>query len=220
MVTFMKTVARIVLFAIAAYLPVSYAGNEVGAPAQHELTPSERAKLKAWVLSPATSDSQGGYLFNCKGADGKFFRTRVLGPDCVVYEQLGPFVVLSDTPTSGWRKVQSTSTADYYLDDTSFSYIDDQVTPKPGMGAEAWLKVAFHQPQPVAHGKNRTMFTTLVTSLQQNCKRNTIDYGIAWLYDADGKLVDAYPPSPTWILQPQNPMAPALSAYCKTSGAH
>ena len=213
--TFVNTFVFTAMLALLAYLPAAYASNDVSASSPHTLTPAEHTKLQAWVLAQANAQPEEGYLFNCKGADGKFFKTRVLGPNCVVYEQLGPFVVLSDTPGSGWRKVQSTSAVDYYLDDSSFSYLDEQVTPKAGAGATAWFKVVYHQPQRVAHSKNNEMFTTLVTSLNQDCKHNTVNYGISWLYSADGKLVDAYPPSPSLIVQPQNPMATVLSAYCK-----
>ncbi|HUB89980.1 MAG TPA: hypothetical protein VMA74_09660 [Dyella sp.] len=174
-------------------------------------TPLERAALRDWVRQQSSSD---GYLFECKGSDGKFFTTRLLGPDCVVHEQLGPYVVLSDTPKAGWRKVQATAQADFYLDNSSFSYIDAQAVPKPGAGVMAWLKIVYHQPRAVANTKNNEMFTTQITSLSYGCKHNMVDYGIAWLYGADGKLVGAYLPL-TLVVQPQNPMAAALASFCK-----
>lgn len=215
----MNTFVCTVIFALLAYVPTVVASDGANDSTHHTLTPSEHAKLQAWMLAQANAEPEEGYLFNCKGADGKFLKTRVLGPDCVVYEQLGPFVVLSDAPSSGWRKVQSTSAADYYLDDSSFSYLDEQVTPKAGMGETAWFKVVNHQPQLVVHGKNNEMFTTLVTSLKLDCQHNTVDYGISWLYNSDGKLVDAYPPSPSLTVQSQKSMATVLSAFCKGAGA-
>lgn len=213
----MNMFVRTSVFALLAYVPAVIASDDVGASSRHTLTAAEHAKLQAWMLAQTNAEPEEGYLFNCKGADGRFSKTRVLGPNCVVYEKLGPFAVLSDVPNNGWRKVQSTGMVDYYLDDSSFSYLDESVTPKAGMGAIAWFKVVYHQPQLVAHSKNKETFTTLVTSLKQDCKRNTVDYGISWLYNSDGKLVDAYPPSPSLVVQSQNPMAAVLSAYCKSS---
>lgn len=178
-------------------------------------TPLEQAKLREWIRAQANPSQEFGFLFECKGGDGKFSTTRILGRDCVVHEQLGPYVVLSDSPTDGWRKVQTTSQADFYLDNSSFSYIDAQATPKLGAGLSAWFKMVYRKPQVVTRSTKKETFTTRIMSLSYGCKGNRLDYGVEWLYDADGKLVDAYPPSPTMILQPQDPMAQVLSSYCR-----
>jgi TonB family protein len=200
-------------------LPVSYKLN-VAAPspakASAPLTPLEHAALVAWLQY---QPSGFGYLFACKGDDGKFFTTRVLAPGCVVHEPLGPFVVLSNAPTSGWRKVQSTPQAEFYLDDSSFSYVDAQAKPKPGNGVTAWLKVVYRRPQTVAGRAKKEIFTAMVTSVTYSCKANSVDSGVAWLYDGHGELVDAYPPSnPPRILQPNDPMASVFDAYCSVDG--
>jgi opacity protein-like surface antigen len=207
---------KFIVKAVALSLCLSSAHAAAAPP---PLTPVEQAAMRAWVQKQASdTDSTSGFLLGCKNNDGKFFTTRTLGPDCVVHEQLGPFNVLSDTPTSGWRKVLATANADYYLDDSSFSYVDAQAKPKPGNGVNGWLKVVYHQPQAVAHSQKKELFTTMITSVEYGRARNTLNYEIQWLYGPDGNVVDAYPPSPAGlVLQPQNAIALALAPSCKVS---
>jgi TonB family protein len=185
---------------------------------QPSMTPAEQAKIREELITtknqPDTPESSG-FLLQCKGPDGKLFTTRVLGPDCIVHEEISPMAVISDSPKGGWREVQSNAYGDFYFDDTSYGYVDAQAVPKRGQDgmAQTWLKVVWHKPVPVMHGTGT--YNTMLMSLTYECRSNRMNGSIAWLYDSDGKVVNAYPPTPSILLRPEDPLASALQSYCK-----